>query len=156
MSIKDFTEKIKLFFGDIKDRAYSRDKGLKIKDDIYIVIILILVGTASFGLGKLSSYEKSKVPIAVINTKKAVYDEALKIPVSSPTTDQSSENKQVQTSLPAQTGGEVVASKSGTKYYYPWCSGASRIKDENKVWFNSIDEAKAANLTPASNCIGLK
>ena len=30
-----------------------------------------------------------------------------------------------------------------------------RIKEENKVWFNSIEEAKARGLTPASGCIGL-
>jgi len=142
MSIKDFTEKIKLFFSDIKDRAYSRDKGLKIKDDLYIVIIILLVGTASFGLGKLSSYEKGKTPISILNTKEAMYATVL-------------ENTS-KTNQPAQTSGEVVASKSGTKYYYPWCTGVSKIKEDNKVWFKSIEDARLAGLTPASNCIGLK
>ena len=149
MSIKDFTEKIKLFFGDIKDRAYSRDKGLKIKDDIYIIITIILVGMASFGLGKLSSYEKNKVPISILKTQDAMFATVL-------ATQEEKTNTPAQTGLSAQAGGEVVASKSGTKYYYPWCTGVSKIKEENKVWFKSIENAKLAGLTPASNCIGLK
>ena len=149
MSIKDFTEKIKLFFGDIKDRAYSREKGLKIKDDIYIVITIILVGMASFGLGKLSSYEKNKVPISILKTQDAMYATVL-------ATQEEKTNTPAQTGLSAQASGEVVASKSGTKYYYPWCTGVSKIKEENKVWFKSIENAKLAGLTPASNCIGLK
>jgi len=149
MSIKDFTEKIKLFFGDIKDRAYSREKGLKIKDDIYIVITIILVGMASFGLGKLSSYEKNKVPISILKTQDAMFATVL-------ATQEEKTNTPAQTGLSAQAGGEVVASKSGTKYYYPWCSGVSKIKEENKVWFKTIAEARSAGLTPATNCAGLK
>lgn len=52
-------------------------------------------------------------------------------------------------------GGEVVASKSGTKYYFPWCGTAKRIKEENKVWFASRAEAEAAGYEPAANCKGL-
>ena len=48
-----------------------------------------------------------------------------------------------------------VASKSGTKYHLPWCSGARRIKEENKVWFATKEEAEAAGYTPAANCKGL-
>jgi hypothetical protein len=28
--------------------------------------------------------------------------------------------------------------------------------DVNKIWYNSIDDALSAGLTPASNCVGLK
>ncbi len=145
MSIKDFTEKIKLFLGDIKNRVYSREKGLKIKDDIYIIITIILVGTASFGLGKLSSFEKNKVPISIFKTQDAMYATVMKDTLNNP-----------QPNSIAQTSGGVVASKSGTKYYYPWCSGVSKIKEGNKVWYKSIEEARSAGLTPASNCVGLK
>lgn len=46
----------------------------------------------------------------------------------------------------------VIASSGGTKYHLPSCSGAGRIKDENKIYFNSIEEAKAAGYEPAANC----
>jgi hypothetical protein len=145
MSIKDFTEKIKFSLGNIKDRTFSQEKGLKIKDDLYIVIMIILVGTASYGLGKISAFEKNKTPISILKTKELVTASVLNSQVQ-----QNNINSQEQVS------GEVVASKSGTKYYYPWCSGVSRIKEENKVWFNTIEEARATGLTPASNCTGLK
>ncbi len=46
----------------------------------------------------------------------------------------------------------IVASKSGKRYYYLNCSGVSRIKEENKVYFASEQEAEAAGLTLAANC----
>jgi hypothetical protein len=150
MSIKDFTEKIKLNLASIKDKAYSPENGLKIKEDLYIVLLIILVGTASYGLGKISSYEKNKTPIAVLKTKDAMYATVLD---SNPN---NANLKIINTSVNTSSAGLVVASKSGTKYYYPWCTGVSRINEENKVWFNTIEEAKSAGLTPASNCTGLK
>ena len=140
-SIKDFTEKIKSFLVNNKEYIYSQEEGLKIKDDFFIVFLIFLVGFASFGLGKLSSFEKKKVPISVINTQESMYASVL-------------ENTSKKENITEK--GIVVASKSGTKYYYPWCSGTTKIKDENKIWFNTIDEAKARGLTPASGCIGLK
>ena len=146
MTIHDFGQKIKLILANIKDRIYSHENGLKIKNDTYIVIIILLVGTASFGLGKISAYEKNKTPISVLKTRDYMYSTVLFA-----NQDNLKENIPIE-----QTGGEVVASKSGTKYYYPWCTGVSRIKDENKVWYNSIEKARTAGLTPASNCVGLK
>lgn len=132
-SIKDFGEKIKsLCFNNI----YSKEGGLKIKKDVYIAIMIVFIGTASFGLGKLSAFEKQKTPISVYKTQESMLASVL--------------------SASGKEKGIVVASKSGTKYYYPWCSGVSKIKEENKIWFASIEEAKAYGLTPASNCTGLK
>ncbi|TSC62722.1 MAG: hypothetical protein G01um101448_259 [Parcubacteria group bacterium Gr01-1014_48] len=55
----------------------------------------------------------------------------------------------------ANLGGQYVASKKGTKYHFPWCGGAARISEENKIWFNSKEEAEKAGYTPAGNCKGL-
>lgn len=49
-----------------------------------------------------------------------------------------------------------MASQSGTKYHFPWCSGAQRILDKNRVEFKNIKEAKAAGYTAAKNCKGLE
>ena len=140
-SIKDFLGKIKLSFNTLRDSLYSEEKGLKIKDDLYIVIMIILVGTASFGLGKISALEKTKTPISILKTKENMLSATF-------ASDTSTSESQVD--------GEVLASRSGTKYYYPWCTGVSKIKEENKIWFDSIEEARAKGLTPASNCAGLK
>lgn len=49
----------------------------------------------------------------------------------------------------------LVASKSGTRVYYVWCTGVSRIKPENKVYFDTVEEALNKGYKPASNCPGL-
>lgn len=55
----------------------------------------------------------------------------------------------------APTPHNYVASKTGKKYYLPSCSGAKRIKEENKVWFDTKAAAEAAGYTAASTCKGL-
>jgi len=50
---------------------------------------------------------------------------------------------------------QIVASKNGEVYHYVWCSGAKRIKEENKIYFKSKEEAEKAGLRPAKNCPGL-
>lgn len=51
--------------------------------------------------------------------------------------------------------GNYIASKTGSKYYLPTCAAAKRIKDENKRWFATKQEAEAAGYQPAANCKGL-
>ena len=48
--------------------------------------------------------------------------------------------------------GAFVASKNGTKYYPIGCSGANRIKDENKVFFTSSKQAESAGYTRTATC----
>lgn len=49
----------------------------------------------------------------------------------------------------------LVASKSGTKVYFVWCSGVIRIKAENKVYFDTLDDALKEGYKPAQNCPGM-
>lgn len=51
--------------------------------------------------------------------------------------------------------GDLVASKSGTRVYYIWCSGVNRIKPENRRYFATLEEALKEGYKPASNCPGL-
>jgi hypothetical protein len=48
----------------------------------------------------------------------------------------------------------VVASKASSSklYHHPWCSGAQRIKETNKLWFPTENEAISAGYTLAANC----
>lgn len=52
-------------------------------------------------------------------------------------------------------GKQYVASKNGKVFHLPWCPGAKRIKEENKIWFSSKEEALALGLKPAANCDGI-
>lgn len=145
--------KIKSFYANIKDKVYGSEKGLKIGSDLFIVLLIVLVGTASFGLGKLSAIEKKKLPIAVLKTQETL----LKGIIGDSNIENLSlgETKSIS-SIATSSKGIVFASKSGKRYYYPWCSGAERVKESNKVWFLTVEDAKKAGLTPAVNCTGLK
>ena len=48
--------------------------------------------------------------------------------------------------------GSIVASKNGTKYYFLHCSGVGRIKDENKIYFNSESDAIKEGYEKANGC----
>jgi methylphosphotriester-DNA--protein-cysteine methyltransferase len=50
---------------------------------------------------------------------------------------------------------EVVASKKGKVYHFPWCSGAIRLKEKNKRYFKDSLTAESAGLRKAKNCEGL-
>lgn len=47
---------------------------------------------------------------------------------------------------------EYVASARGSKYYLPWCEGAERILEKNKVFFDSKEEAEKAGYEPSKTC----
>lgn len=96
-----------------------------------IPVLVILVGFASFGLGRLSASEKSRTPVSVQMV---------------PIVEQ----------RPMTVGGQVVASRSGTTYHFPWCPGALSMKEMNKIWFKDEAAARAAGYKPAGNCEGLK
>jgi micrococcal nuclease len=51
-----------------------------------------------------------------------------------------------------QSQGPFVGSKNSNVYHYPSCPSAQRIKEENKIWFNSVEEAKAAGYRPCKVC----
>jgi len=110
--------------------------------DLITVIVIVTVALISFGLGRLSKIKENKVPITIENLGASVETGFRVTPAAG---------------IRFQTAGDaVVASKNGTKYHYPWCSGAQRIEEENKIWFASIEEARQAGYQPASNCKGLK
>ncbi|MBU6370521.1 MAG: hypothetical protein KGH93_01920 [Patescibacteria group bacterium] len=140
MSIQDVSFKIKRL-ADRIGQAVPMALAAIAKTDMFVAILIILVGLASFALGRLSVLENNRAPIA-ISAAGETASAASALPTS-----------------PAVTGqgqGVVFASKSGSKYYSPTCSGASRVKPENRVWFPSIAAAEAAGLTPAANCPGLQ
>jgi len=103
--------------------------------DLILVAVIILVALISFGLGRLSKIGESRTPITIENTTKTDF---------------------VATKSVFDANKTIVASKNGTKYHYVWCSGAATIKEENKIYFSTIEEARQAGYTPAANCKGLK
>jgi len=50
----------------------------------------------------------------------------------------------------------IVGNRSSKIYHYDFCVGAKNMKEENKIFFASIEEAKSAGFRAAKNCPGLK
>lgn len=136
------------------------DSHLKIKllfqEQKRLVIVLCLgivfVGLASFCLGILLGINREKETQGIVVEYPPYLEPiSMKIGDAGPNT---------APSQPSSTGstanqGIYVASKSGTRYYLPTCSGVSRIKEENKIWFQTKEQAEARGLLPAANCPGL-
>lgn len=96
-----------------------------------LVLAVFLVAFTSFGLGRLSATEDAKPVVSV--GQAPLEEEARGMAI----------------------GGLVVASRNGSVYHFPWCSGASQIKEANKVWFASEAAAEAAGYAPSKSCKGL-
>ncbi len=128
--------------------------------DILLSACMVLIATGGFGLGYLAGKGggvKSDgfwVENIAATTTAAVAPAAAAVAVSHVVAPASIPvSSIIAPSAPAT--GEYMASKNGTKYYLPTCSGAKRIKPENVVWFATKADAEAAGLGPAANCPGL-
>lgn len=133
MNIQELFKKIK-YLGD------------SIPQELFVAFIIILVGFGSFGLGRISSdgVKRDGVKIVMPNINTGANTQTATL------------NMVTGESVAIYESGEVVASKSGSKYHFPWCSGAKRIKEENKIKFPSIKDARTAGYEPAKNCKGLR
>ena len=109
----------------------------QIPRDVLVLTTLVVTSSLSFGLGYGAGREAEQASVATALPASLV---------------------SVVPAAQAETPGDpkgVVASKNGTKYYLPSCSGADRISEANKVWFASATAAAAAGYAPAANCKGL-
>lgn len=123
MIIKDWWEKIK----GLRQFFLSYEK------EIFVILLVVLSSTLSFGLGRLTKLQENQAPITITMASSTLTSE-IKI------TDEVSADTR------------IVASKKGTKYYYPWCGGSKNIKVENLRYFATASAAEAAGYTRAANC----
>lgn len=109
---------------------------------ILLICEVVLIGASGFVAGFLWPHPSPKLtlsvpPVPVVEAQ------------SEPSLDEPADN---DVSAPAPQG-QFVASISGTKYHpVTGCSYADRIKDENRIHFNTAKEAEAAGYEPSS-CI---
>ena len=112
----------------------------------YWLIVALLLASIFFAIGRLSALEGKK------ETIKVIYENPSAVILSN-TTGTTSDNVVLESEV--KTDGPVIGSKSGKKYYFPWCGTVKRIKPENQVHFSSIEQAKASGFTPGGNCKGI-
>lgn len=121
-----------------------REKIKPFLDDLILGAIIVSVALIGFGLGRLSKLEERSVPITVE-----------KMGAFAGLTSGAGEDGVADALTANKPEGTLVVSKNGTKYHYLWCPGASTIKEENKVYFATKEEAEKAGYGPAANCKGL-
>jgi hypothetical protein len=153
MSIKDIWIKIKSF-SVIKFEAFKwhflTAHEAHIWDDYIIITLIVLIGLAGFGLGRLSSLEERHLPTTINNL---ICPDSLVGNFNTKTaTEVVAINETVTSNI---SSGQVVASKTGKRYHFPWCGGAKQISDKNKIYFATTEAARAAGYLPATNCPGL-
>lgn len=122
----------------MKDRAQQFWSDYR--DDAVLALGVALVAFTAFGFGRATAPRPPKTSLTVEE-----------LPLAATISD----TVDVEKTTATQTVGKYVASKNGTRYYLPTCSGANRIKEENKIWFTSIEEAQSEGYEPAVNCPGL-
>src|SRR6185295_18364605 len=101
MTIAELSDKCKAFLDQVPR-------------DVLIVAVLLLASTLSFGLGYLAGQDAGQGSEITI-----VQGAAASLPMST------SVPTPAGVGVPTNVG--IVASKNGTKYYLPTCSGADRI-----------------------------
>jgi hypothetical protein len=128
-------------------------KSLIADDRSFYSILLVFVAFSSFLLGRSSLPENKHL---MAQDGSVMPTQATKVPQVATLPEVAPFSKEAESAPSASlTGGQVVASKSGTKYHLPTCPGAKQIKEANKIVFDSVAAAEAAGYKPAANCPGL-
>ncbi|MBI5787093.1 MAG: hypothetical protein HY446_00890 [Candidatus Niyogibacteria bacterium] len=101
------------------------------ESDLVVALSFMLIAVVGFGLGRLSVLKQTGPSLEIQKFAAPALESA------------------------NQTAGALLGSKNGTAYHLPSCPGALKIKEENKIWFSSREEAEKLGYKPASNCPGL-
>lgn len=121
---------------------YFQDKinswsGTLSRPDVTVVIVVFGLSITGFALGYHAGAHRF-VPVVTVKDNSCV-------PLITESTIKNAESL-------AQGTSTIVASKTGSRYYFIWCSGASRIALKNRVYFKTAEEAEKKGLTKASGC----
>ena len=109
--------------------------------DILVIIIVILVGIASFELGRLS---------------KESNDNGLKIDYKGQEANiidsYNTQNNNIEGNIGNPKTDGYFASSKGKKFYSVSCSAGKTIKQENRIYFSSSTDAINAGYELSSAC----
>lgn len=128
-----------------------------LSSDLYLFCLVLLVGALGFGMGRLSLQGDESTDIIRLTSESLGILEAstsTKLKVSS-VAGTVLEPVVPHPRVQAGAMGMFVGSRTGKKYHLPTCPGALRIHDNNKIWFQSREDAVSKGYTPAGNCKGL-
>ena len=109
-------------------------------NDIFVILVVILLALASFELGRLSKANSSPGVKINYETQEA-------------NTISSVENiSKINKTSSSPSGQKFFASSRGSKYYPSDCPSGQNIKTENRVYFDTTSAAEQAGYTRSSSC----
>jgi hypothetical protein len=162
MSISDSSEKI----NSVADHEYTQDPSVwnRVRQflesdkgkDVLVVIIVILLGLGSFELGRLSTGDNNassgvKIESTGLDSSEGIYQDASVI--SSSTNDSNLNLLNLNTNFSTTSSTKnFFGSKRGHKYYTLGCSAGKSIKSENRVYFDTRENAEKAGYTLSTSC----
>jgi len=121
--------------------------------DLLILLIIILVGLASFQLGRLSKGEiKPNIDINYPNQTAQALNSLNQINDSNKSAEDEKIAKSYEFDGVDMTGRNFFASSRGSKYYPFGCSAGKTIKQENRIYFDTEEQAKEKGYTKSSSC----
>lgn len=117
--------------------AKTRDFVNHHQRDLLLAVSLVLIAWSSYNLGKMQVAERTPVTVTRAQAQ-----------------DITGTNGTGQAGERPALDPRVVVSKnsSSMKYHFSWCGSGKRIKEENRVWFETAADAEAAGYTLAGNC----
>ena len=130
-------------------------KSFLIDDSLYMASVVVGVGVLAFLLGRLSVVPLMQQNNSSVNPLSLCPTTVCPAPVSALPTATANPSVQAQTTSAVSASTQTapyVASKAGSKYHHITCPGAKQIKEENKIYFSTVQEAMAAGYTKAANC----
>ncbi|MBP6866588.1 MAG: hypothetical protein KBC12_03555 [Candidatus Pacebacteria bacterium] len=113
--------------------------------DLWIVLIVFLVGSVSFGLGRLSASDTGGLDIKYTNLEASGLTGAQEARVflqNNPKLDKSTQ----------AVKKAFYASSRGKKYYSADCSAGNTIKPENRIYFETAERAESAGYSLSTAC----
>lgn len=114
--------------------------------DILVVLVVILVGLASFGLGRLSKEGSGGGGLRI------EYQDQAGNALSGASALAGIRSLEKTASNETTSAGKFFASTRGKKYYPANCSAGKSLKPENRIYFDTREEAEAKGYELSSSC----
>lgn len=139
MSVPPILEKIK--------GSLLSDRG----KEFALILIILLVASVGFLLGMYAERENNDAQVYIVLPPESDMKEQKAMVISASEYVGQYSKSEVQKNI-QETYGAFVASKNGKKYYPFGCSAANRIKEGNRVWYKTEEDAQNAGLTRSTSC----
>ena len=98
-----------------------------------------------------TTQQETTTTIKTTTTEQATTTEQTTTTEIATTTEQATTTETAAVVQSEETGS-CIGNKNSKIYHYPDCGSVKKMKDKNKVYFNSFEEARAAGYRPCKNC----